>query len=183
MIQDPGDTAVRWPHRQIRKGGRVPPSAKDDPRLSVEMRDDAYDLPLRLFFADMGPGAPLIGLEIGDEDHLETRLSLTQVKHVARQLPLYERYARAVIQIYSPNGPTDVGLALEVINEVGATRRGKGARFYRLIGDEYSTLVTAGDPAPVMSIAEAHGVHKSTAFRWVKQARQWNHVTDADRGA
>lgn len=159
------------------------PSAKDDPRLSVEMRDDAYDLPLRLFFAHMGPDAPLIGLEIGDEDHLETPLALAQVKHVARQLPLYERYARALIQIYGPTGLSEVGLALEVINEVGSTRRGKGGRFYRVIGDEYTARVRAGDPAPVMSIAEAHGVHKSTAFRWVKQARQWNYINDAGGGA
>jgi hypothetical protein len=164
VIQD--RTLVRVPHR------------RDDPRISVEVWDDAYDLPVRVFFRDMGADAPVVGVEIGGAQHPDTPLTLTQIGHVFRQLPLYQEYAKAEMRVWDMEtlAPSERARLLDVLNQIGSTRRGKPGSFYRIVGDEYAALVRAGDPAPINSIAANHGVNKSTASRWVKEAKRQGHI-------
>jgi hypothetical protein len=44
--------------------------------------------------------------------------------------------------------------------------------FYEAVGITYSGLVAAGERAPNKTIAEANGVRKTTADRWIRQARE-----------
>jgi len=145
-----------------------------DPRVRVEVVDDAFALPIRLYFSEFGPDALVVGVEIGSEDHPQTALKPAQIAHVARQLPVLTAYAKAEINYFLD--PTAVAPLLKVLNEVGTTRRGKPGSFYKVIGTEYSARVIEGDPAPVSSIAKAHDVNKSSASRWVKQARLMGYV-------
>ncbi len=147
-----------------------------DPRVCVEIIDDAFALPIRLYFADLGKDPELVGVEIGSEHQPQTPLKRAQIAHLGRQLPILTAFARAEINYF--NDPAAVAPLLEVLNEVGTTRRGKPGRFYKVIGAEYSTRVREGDPAPITSLAEAHGVNKSSASRWVKQAKIRGYVDE-----
>src|SRR5204863_6727941 len=102
--------------------------------------------------------------ELGPTDSLE----VADVKRLAANLPLYIQYARAGLAF--EEGQID--RSLEILEEVGRTRRGLPGPFLKIIADEYNTRVKAGDPAPTTAIAEAHDVHKSTASRWITQARR-----------
>lgn len=173
MIQDePGrETLVQIPHRVIRdRRGKVRDEVTDDLRVSVTIWDDSFPLPLRLYFAHPGDDAPLIGFEIGDERHTETPLEPGEVARIVKSLPVYAAYARAHIEM----DRTEVSKTLEILSEIGTTRRGLPGTHFRVIANEYDLRVRDGDSAPITSIAAAHNVTKSTASRWVKEARRRN---------
>jgi hypothetical protein len=57
--------------------------------------------------------------------------------------------------------------------------RGPGAKparltddFYRLIASDYRQRSESGVSAPLQSLADAHHADKSTASRWIKEARR-----------
>lgn len=176
MIDDT-TTTVRIPHRKLRdRRGRLHADVNDDERISVEIHDAQYLWPLRLFFESLAPDAPLVGVEFGSEAEPHSELDLAEVARVAGNLSLYEQYARATM-IWG-EGRGDAAQALKMLSNVGTTRRGLPAGFYRIIADEYRTRVEAGESAPVTAIAQAHGVYKSTASRWLKEARRRRYIDD-----
>jgi hypothetical protein len=180
VIQDePGrETIVRIPHRSIRdKRGHVNELATDDTRVSVTLWDDSFSLPIRLYFAHAGDDAPLLGFEVGDETHTETSLDPGQVARIVKSLPLYTAYAHAVIEMDREK----IGRTLEIFSEIGTTRRGLPGKFFRVIANEYDSRVQEGDSAPITSIAVAHDVKKSTASRWVKEARRRGYIKGGNR--
>ena len=173
MIED--RTLIRVPHRTVRHpSGRIHPSARDDLRVSVEVWDDRFRLPVRLYFEHGGSDAALVGVEIGSEEHRDTPMDPAQLTHLAKSLPVYVAYVRAEQDFEASRSQTD--RLLEALNETGTTRRGKPGRFYRIIGEDYAARVREGDAAPVTSLAAAHGVVKSTASRWVKEARRRGYI-------
>jgi DNA-binding MarR family transcriptional regulator len=178
VIQDePGrETTVRIPHRTIRdKRGHVFDDVVDDERVSVTLWDDSFPLPIRLYFKHHGVNPPLLGFELGDEAHRRTTLEPAQAVRIAKNLPVYISYAHAILLMDRAN----VKRALEILNEIGTTRRGLPGRFLRIVADEYMTRVRQGDSAPITSIAEAHAVDKSTASRWVKEGRRRGFIKEA----
>jgi hypothetical protein len=52
------------------------------------------------------------------------------------------------------------------LRAAGATRRGLGDEFYRLVAE-----VIRGKPYPVAALAEMQAVDRSTASRWISGAR------------
>jgi hypothetical protein len=177
VIQDePGrETVVRIPHRALRdRRGNLHDSVTEDPRVSVTIWDDSFPVPLRLYFAHPGDDAPLVGFEVGDENHTDTTLAPAEVARVVKSLPVYTAYARAHIEM----DRTEVSKTLEILSEIGTTRRGLPGKFLRVIANEYEARVHEGDPAPITSIAAAHGKTKSTASRWIKEARRRGYIKE-----
>jgi hypothetical protein len=165
-------TTIRAPHRSQK-------DPRPDPRVSVEIHDSRLAWPLRLYFASLGDDAELIGAEFGTEEPPPVELDLRDVARVASNLSLYVEYARA--EILFDRG--DAQRALKVLANVGAPRRGTPGRWFREIAHEYSTRLAAGEKAPVKAIAEAHGVDKSTASRWLKEARRRGYINGGGSGA
>jgi hypothetical protein len=135
--------------------------------------DTTWTAPLRLYFSSFAPDAPLLGVQFGSEQSW-SELDRKHVSRVAANLALYEAYARAEIQL--EHG--DASKALEMLNNLGTTRRGKPTRFIRSIAREYETRRLSGESAPITAIALDHGVAKSTASRWVAQAKRFGWIQE-----
>jgi hypothetical protein len=169
-VVDDDATTIQFPHRVLRdRRGGIHPLAKPDDRLSVTIRDDETPWPLRLYFASFAPDAPLIGVEFGDECS-RSELDLATVERIARNLPFYEQYARAMIQW--DDGKGDAEKALAMLSYIGAGRRSLPRGFFQIVAADYNTRRRAGETAPITAIARSHGVYKSTAGRWVAEARR-----------
>jgi hypothetical protein len=91
------------------------------------------------------------------------------------RLPLYLQYARASLA----HRDDDIRSALKALREVGASRRGLGDEFYRLIAQSYEALVSEGEQDPVKALAEMQPVDISTASRWIKEARRRGYLPKA----
>jgi hypothetical protein len=180
-LVDDSDTEIRYWHRAIKdKRGRIDPAAKPDERLSVTIREDETPWPIRLYFATpegadtpFAPGAPLVGVEFGDEDS-RGQLDLADVERVARNLAFYEHYARAMIQW--DHGEADK--AAEMLSFLGAGRRSLPPGFFKIVAADYNARRRAGEKAPITAIARNRGVYKSTVSRWVAEAKKRNLIRD-----
>jgi hypothetical protein len=155
------ETVIRVPH------------SDDDPRISVSMKTHGCELVL--FFDDLGRQGPLREFRLlPDSEELEPRV----IRQLAPQSPLFLKYARAAM---SANEDDWVG-TLWALREVGATSRGLGDEFYRLVGHNYTALVDEGEQHPVKALAEMHHVVISTASRWIKEARRRGYIEEVDNG-
>jgi hypothetical protein len=110
--------------------------------------------------------------EGGDSGTPDARLDPGYVTRVATSLSLYKQYARATI--LWDHG--DATRALAILRNIGATRRGLPSSWFRRIAEEYNRRLDAGERAPVTAIAGAHGVYKSTASRWIKEAKRRGYI-------
>ena len=158
------DTVIRRPHDAIatRKAG-VTTRAVHDPRTSVAMQEEGATV--TLFF---DPEAALAG----DAEVLEIRLTPAQTGdfepwRLMPRLPLYLQYARASLAWEHD----DAAAALRALRKAGSTRRGLSDDFLRIVAQEYSALVEAGERYPIKALAAAQHADKSTASRWVSAAR------------
>jgi hypothetical protein len=163
-VIDDTDTVVRTPH------------SGNDPRVSVTISDRRYAWPIVIYFASLADDASVVGVEIGTRDQPWNALDVREAAHVGANLALFVRYARGVILWQGG----EVARSLEVLGsaELGKTRRGLPGHFFRVVAGEYMRRVADGETAPVTSIAATYGVNKSTASRWVKEARRRGLVTD-----
>jgi hypothetical protein len=143
------ETIIRTPH------------SDDDQRTSVSMKTHGCELVL--FFDDPGRQGPLRELRLLPASaELEPRV----VRQFAPQSPLYVQYARATMT----DNDDDWRGSLQSLREIGATRRGLGAEFYKIVADNHRAL--AGEPHPVKALAEMHHVAISTASRWISETRR-----------
>ena len=140
---------------------------KTDPRIKVTIPDDTYPWPLVLYFESLADDAALVGLELGTDEQPFKGVAVADVQRLASNLALYVHYAHAWFAL----DRGEVRRSLDLLSEVGRTRRGLSGRLLKTIANEYNARVEAGDPAPITAIAEAHGKAKSTASRWVSAAR------------
>lgn len=137
--------------------------ARDDKRTSVTIKE--HGLELLLFFDDLSGEGPLRELRLlPAEEQLEPKV----LRRFAPQSPLYLQYARAAIQVKRE----DMRSALLGLRAVGATRRGLGADFFKIIATNYEALIAEGEPHPVTALAAMHSVTISSASRWIKEAKQ-----------
>ncbi len=144
-------------------------------------RGERFALP---FFAP-----PTDGAELTDTDPEEAELDPAQVTQAMADLELYVLYARAMMLIEyagDPDRVTDfparrrqLGAALEMLRDLGRTRRGLTDTFYRLIGQWYSQQ----QEHPIVNIARGQNVDISTASRWVKEARQRGYIKEGEERA
>jgi hypothetical protein len=88
------------------------------------------------------------------------------------RLPLYVRYARAIVA----HRDDDLAAALRALRDVGSGRRGLGDDFYRAVAELYNTLVREGEPSPITAIAESQPVSISAASKWVTRARDLGYL-------
>jgi hypothetical protein len=155
------ETVIRAPH------------SDDDQRASVSMKTHGCELVL--FFDDLGRKGPLRELRLlpGSEE-----LEPWAVRRLAPQAPLYVQYARAAM---SADEEGWVG-SLWALREIGATRRGLGDEFYKLVGRNYAALIEQGERYPVKALGEMHHAAISTASRWIKEARRRGYIEEADNG-
>jgi hypothetical protein len=145
------ETVIRTPH------------SDDDTRTSVSIKSHGCELVL--FFDDPGRQGPLRELRLlPDSAELKPRV----MRQFASQSPLYVQYARAAMT----ENDDDWRGSLQALRELGATRRGLGDEFYKLVAQTYRALVAAGEPHPVKALAEMQPVDISTASRWIKEARR-----------
>jgi DNA-binding MarR family transcriptional regulator len=100
----------------------------------------------------------------------------SDVTRIAKNLPVYTAYAHAVIEM----DRAGLSRTLEILNQIGTTRRGLPGKHFRFIANEYETRVREGDKAPITSIAEAHDVKKSTASGWVKEAKRRGYIKEGE---
>jgi hypothetical protein len=163
------ETVIRKPHdgREAapRRGRAAHRRAAKyiDARVSVAMKTEGVEL--QLFFDDLSGEGPVREVRVlPDTGALEP----TVLRRLAPRLPLYVSYARAAIQIRRE----DTAAAARELRAFGATRRGLGPDFFRLIAGQYNALVAEGEPHPVKTLAEMHHVTISAASRWIKEARQ-----------
>jgi hypothetical protein len=153
------ETVIRSPH------------ADDDSRTSVSMK--TYGCELVLFFDDRGRQGPLRELRLlPDSAELEPRA----VRQFAPQAPLYVQYARAAM---TEDDDAWIG-SLQALREIGATRRGLGDEFFKIVAQSYRALVDEDEPHPVKALAEMHHVVISTASRWIKEARRRGYIDDGE---
>jgi hypothetical protein len=150
---------------------------KDDPRVRMEIADDLYPQPVVLWFESWAEDAPLVGFGLGSAHTPSAKLRPEDAQRAAANVALYEKWGRAWLAM----NRGEVGLAIQLLDEVGRTRRGKPARFLRVIAYEYNARVEGGERAPVTAVAKAHNVSKATASRWISAARKRNWITD-DKG-
>lgn len=152
------ETIIRWQH-----------DPDTDPRTSVSMKTHGCELVL--FFDDPGRQGPLRELRLlPDSAELEPSV----VRRFAPQAPLYVQYARAAM---TDDDEGWVG-SLQALREIGATRRGLGDEFFKVVARGYTALVAEGEPHPVKALAEMHHVVISTASRWIKEARRRGYIQD-----
>jgi hypothetical protein len=127
---------------------------------------------LVLFFSDGSGDGPVLEMRLlPDSETLEPRT----LRQFAPQAPLYASYARAAMQFRHD----EAGSALMALRQVGATRRGLGNEFYKVIARSYAALVDEGERYPVKALAEQNHVVISTASRWIKEARRRGYITEA----
>jgi hypothetical protein len=139
------------------------------PPVSVTLHDSRNPGALELYFDDAGDNAALRGFKVISDDSLD----VVKVAGLARRLPHYLSYARAVIEW----NQGDKAQALEALRTEGSTRA-LPDRFYRAIAGEYLELVQADDPHPIKTIAQRRPVDNSRASRWVSEARRRGYIED-----
>jgi hypothetical protein len=159
------DTVIRSPHEAtpIRKKGRSEHRV-DDPRMSVSMQEEGATL--TVFFDPETAWS-------GEAPLLEVRLTPTDAGtfepwRLLPTLPLHLQYARAAVA----HRHDDVAAALRALRQVSSTRRGLSDDFLRLVAQLYESLVKEGESYPVKALAAMQHVDKSTASRWVSEARR-----------
>jgi hypothetical protein len=153
------DTVIRKPH------------SKDDPRVSVTMKEHGCDL--TVFFDELGGEGPVRELRLApDTDELEPKV----LRRFFPRAPLYVQYARLATKFDVDEA---VALARE-LREFGGPRRGLSADFYKVIAHTYNALVDEGEPHPVKALAGIHHVTVSGASRWIKEAKRRDLIKEAD---
>lgn len=166
------DTVIRTPHDATvtRVAGKRRVEVHD-PRTSVTMKEHGCELVL--FFDDLGRQGPVREVRIlPDTKNLEPRT----LRQLLPKAPVYIQYARAAM---SDNVEAWRSSA-QALRKVGATRRGLGEDFYRVIAESHAALLAEGEPHPVKALADMHQVGISTASRWIKEARRQGLI--AERG-
>jgi hypothetical protein len=132
--------------------------------MSVEMQADGARLTLFFDPETAWTGkAPLVEVRLTPTTGGEFMPWLLMPK-----LPLHLQYARASIA----HKRSDAATALQALRQVGKTRRGLGNDFLRIIAMQYEALVAEGERYPIKALAAAMSADKSTASRWVKEARR-----------
>jgi hypothetical protein len=153
------DEATQWVH-----------DSKATPPVTVTIYDSRNPAPLELYFEHPGDNSPFWGFKVLGDGPLD----LSKVAGLARRLPHYVDYGRA-IGLWNTTG--EKRAALEALRTEGSTR-GLPDRHYRAIADEYVELVQADDPHPIKTIAQRRPVDNSRASRWVSEARNRGYISD-----
>ena len=160
------------------ENSRIYAPTTTDPRVRVEIIDDLYPQPVLLWFDSLADDARLVGFGLGSvRTPSLAEVGPEHARRVAANVSLYAKWARAWFAL----DRGDVRRAIEILDEVGRTRRGVPGRFLKIVADEYNGRVAEGERAPVTAVADAHGVSKATASRWISAARKRNWITD-DKG-
>jgi hypothetical protein len=171
------DTVIRSPHASTvtRSGGKKHVEVHD-PRVSVAMQEQGVTLTLFFEAGTAWTGtAPLL------EVRLEPPASTGPYEPVRLmpRLPFYLQYARATLA----HNHDDVAAALRALRQLSSTRRGLSDDFVRLVAQDYTARVAEGEPHPVKALAEAQGVDKSTASRWITEARRRGFIPEKEEAS
>lgn len=159
---------------------RFPTAKAQDPRIAVTLDEPATPWPITVYFLNLaneeGSGAAFVnvGLELGhrfdrrpDEqlvfEHLPRPLDRRAVQRVTEQFREYVEYARAALE-------HGVARRTPGANAPASRRREMTDEFLSMIAEQYREW-SAGGGRAVTEIANAHGVNRSTASRWVDAAR------------
>jgi hypothetical protein len=132
----------------------------NDMRCSVSL--PVHGCVLQVFFEDMASAM--------DGPVLEARVFPESAPVDSWIDPTAVAYARA----FASWRMDDARSLLRALRQAGATRRGLRGDFYRLIADQYKSLVANGERFPVTALADAQSppVTVSTASRWIKECRR-----------
>jgi hypothetical protein len=168
------DTIIRSPHAATvtRRGGKTHRETHD-PRISVAVQERGATLTLFFDTDSAFTGeAPLL------EIRLEPPASGQPFEpwRLMPRLPLYLQYARASLA----HKNDDATGALRALRQITAAGRGLSDDFLRLVAESYKALVAEGEPYPVKALAEMQPVDKSTASRWIKEARARGFIADRE---
>lgn len=165
-------TVIRVPHDETVTRPDGPGGEKHrevhDPRTSVTMPTPGGEL--TLFFDPMRDDA-------GAADGALNEVRLVPSSEPWRllpRLPLYLNYARAVAAFRRD----DKVAALRALRDAGSGVRGHGEDFYRGVAALYQSLVVAGEPSPIKTIAESQPVSIGAASKWVTRARELGFIVD-----
>lgn len=136
--------------------------SETEDRVVVSMKSHGCEL--LVFFTDLSGEGPIQEFRLlPDSSELEPKT----LRQFAPQAPLYVQHARAMIR-WDRGEIAETAAALRTI---GATRRGLGDDFYKLVAQNYEALVAEGERHPIKALAEMHHVVVSTTSRWVTEAR------------
>jgi hypothetical protein len=169
---------------------RYPARRATDMRIAVTIEEPSTPFPIVVYFVhvidDETPDAWAlipVGIELGQRfdrpddgqphkshpigERLPRPLDRAAVQEVAARFREYVEYARGCIAIGGIPSPSS--------EPPGSRPRGRRRRaltndFLSLIAEQYETW-GAGQGRAVTEIANAHGVNRSTASRWVQAAR------------
>lgn len=122
------------------------------------------------------PGPPRQSHPVGDR--LPRPLDREAVQEVVSRFRDYVEYARACIAI--GGRPTNDPKQTPAAQARGRRRRELTDDFLALIAEQYETW-SAGRGRAVTEIANAHGVNRSTASRWVDAARERGSLPKKDK--
>jgi hypothetical protein len=172
---------------------RYPGSRATDLRITVTIEEPTTPFPIVVYFVhvvdDARPDAWAVipvGIELGHRfdakdddgeprqshpigDRLPRPLDREAVQEVVSRFRDYVEYARACIAI--GGRPTNDPEQTPAARARGRRRRELTDGFLALIAEQYETW-SAGKGRAVTEIADAHGVNRSTASRWVAAARE-----------
>jgi len=168
------DTVIRTPHDATvtRVEGKKHVEVHD-PRTSVTIKEHGCELVL--FFADFGRQGPVREIRILPDTK---ELKPATLRQFLPNAPRYVQYARSVFTSKADSWRSSA-LALR---KLGATKRGLGEDFYRIVAESYAALIAEGEPHPVKALAQLHHVGISTASRWIKEARRQGLIKDEGSG-
>jgi hypothetical protein len=152
-----------------------------DQRIAVTLDEPSTPWPITIYFVHVGDeerdaqALVAIGLELGSRfersalheavelERLPRPVTRADVQRVIDRFGEYVEYARAAITV---GGPPQ----LPPGERRQPDRRELTDAFMQLIADQYREW-SAGKGRAVTAIANAHGVNRSTASRWVDAAR------------
>ena len=162
-------TSVRYPARLTK-----------DVRIAVTIEEPSTPFPIVVYFLDIyekeNPDARAliaVGIELGHRyhrdqgfgDRLPKPLDRDAVQQVTARFREYVEYARACVAFRAPPNPPSTTPG----SRPRRRRRALTDDFLQRIAEQYQAW--SDDGRAVSELAEAHGVNRSTASRWVQAAR------------
>ena len=164
---------------------RYPARLAKDMRIAVTIEEPSTPFPIVVYFigvvddeADARALIP-VGIEFGHRfdrgkfdlnDRLPKPLDREAVQRVAGRFREYVEYARACVAFGGrPNPPARTPGA-----QPRRRRRALTDEFLQRIAEQYQAW--SDDGRAVSELADAHGVNRSTASRWVQAARDRGHL-------
>ena len=165
---------------------RYPARLAQDLRIAVTIEEPSTPFPIVVYFLEVVddeiPDARAlipVGIELGQRydrdkldlgDRLPKPLDRDAVQQVAARFREYVEYARACVAFQgAPNPP-----AKTPGSQPRRRRRALTDAFLERIAEQYKGW--SDDGRAVSELAEAHGVNRSTASRWVQAARDRGHL-------